>query len=306
MVKTLVCFLIIFLSSYSPAPAVVDPALLIENPQGISFDEQQLQRQFTLAYQLFAREIAPLNEDITVSIGEANCLRTGYNFVHNKVFFCPNKNVLNYGLNSVDVVNHELFHAFLCNHKPVLCGENMRADVHEGLADYFSYLLTPDESFGEHFYHQRPYVRRYHRTWRSGLVESDHARGNVYASELIQSRKTLKAALLLFDREIQSEVIVEVSGAEVSQLNRYRLALNQSMIIEFKFLPEAKVAKVEWENVPGMVIRRLSATTFEVRLTSRPATPKITASFFSPKGHQLGFKYFYFGLRKPFKAFPTI
>lgn len=306
MIKTLVCFIFIFLSSHSPVSAVVRPGLLIENPQGISFDELQLQKQFTRAYQLFASEIGPLEQDITISIGEANCLRTGYNFVHNKVFFCPNINVPHYGLNSIDVINHELFHAFLCNYKAALCGENMRADVHEGLADYFSYLLMPDEFFGEHFYHKLPYVRRYHTSWRSGLVESDHARGNVYASELIQTKQKLKAALLLFDREVQSEVIVEVSGAEVSHLNRYRLPLQQSMTIEFKFHPEAKVAKVEWRNVPGVVIRRLSPTAFEITLTSIPATPKVTAYFISREGKELGFKHFYFGLRKPLKAFPTI
>lgn len=182
----------------------------------------------------------------------------------------------------------------------------MRADVHEGLADYFSYLIMPDDFFGEHFYHELPFVRRYHTSWRSGLVESDHARGNVYASELIQTKQKLQAALLLFDRDVQSEVIVKVSGAEVSQLNRYRLALQQSMTIEFEFHSEAKVAKVEWRNVPGVVIRRLSATAFEISLTSNPKTPKVTASFISQEGHPLGFKNFYFGLRKPFKAFPTI
>ena len=69
----------------------------------------------------------------------------------NKIVFCNVNNLINYGLDSQDVFNHELFHALLYDMDPSLFTGDMKVYVHEALADYFSYLLNPKINFGENF-----------------------------------------------------------------------------------------------------------------------------------------------------------
>lgn len=275
--------------------AVEIPRLIIENPRALPINEVHLQKRFEAAYALFSREIGSLTQDLIISVGDADCLRTGYNFVLNKVHFCSNTNVKNHGLDSVDVIHHEFFHAFLCQNKSELCGPEMRADVHEGLADYFSYLLSPDEFFGESFYLNRPFVRKYKTNWRAGLVQGEHSRGNALANQLIKHRVSLKNSLGLFIAPINEEVTDEVTGVPKSHLNRYRLGPDEVMHIEFHFSPEAQVSRVVWQKVPGISIKRISEMVFTIQVTAKPASPKILARFLSLDGQELGQRVYYFG-----------
>ena len=293
MLKSFILLLLINMSLTTLA--VETPRLIIENATGLPVEKAFLQKRFQAAYALFSREIGPLSQDLVISVGNADCLRTGYNFVLNKVHFCSNTNVKNHGLESVDVIHHEFFHAFLCQYKSELCGPDMRADVHEGLADYFSYLLSPDEFFGESFYLNRPFVRRYKTNWRPGLVQGEHPRGNALASRLIKQRVSLKDSLDLFNVPINEEVTDEVTGVPKSRLNRYRLGPDEVMHIEFHFSPEAQVSRVVWQKVPGISIKRISEKVFTIQVTTKPASPKIMARFLSLDGQELGQSVYYFG-----------
>ena len=46
------------------------------------------------------------------------CLRTGYNFKENEIVFCPKKDIQKMGLDSLDVVYHEIFHYLFCQQYP--------------------------------------------------------------------------------------------------------------------------------------------------------------------------------------------
>lgn len=293
MLKSLILLLLIHMSLATQAVEI--PRLIIENARALPVDRAHLQKRFEAAYALFSRKIGPLSQDLVISVGDTDCLRTGYNFVLNKVHFCSNTNVKNHGLDSVDVIHHEFFHAFLCQYKSELCGPDMRADVHEGLADYFSFLLSPDEFFGEEFYLNRPFVRKYKTNWRPGLVQGDHPRGNALASQLIKHRLSFKDSLALFNVPINEEVSDEVTGVPKSHLNRYRLGPDEVMHIEFNFSPEAQVYRVIWQNVPGIRIKRIAEKVFTIQVTTKPASPRILARFLSLDGQELGQRVYYFG-----------
>ena len=290
-----VLLLLLFINLHISAQTEGALRLIIENAQGLHVDQKLLNKYFIQAYNFFEKEIGPLSQDITVSIGEANCLRTGFNFIQNKVHFCSNQRVKDHGLQSIDVINHELFHAFLCQYRSDLCGPEMRADVHEALADYFSYLLSPDEFFGEDFYQDQAFVRRYKTYWRAGLVQGEHTRGNALASQLIKNRVSLKDSLSLFKVPVIEEVTDKVTGVPKSHLNRYRLDSNEVMQIEFNFSPEVQVSRVIWQKVPGISIERVSENIFHIQVKTKPASPKMLVRFLSLDGRELGQRVYYFG-----------
>jgi hypothetical protein len=271
------------------------PELIIENPRQLNIRTQEIQGAFQHAYQLFAREIGPINRPFTISIAPSDCLRTGYNYVTNKIAFCETDKVEAFGLNSIDVINHEMFHAFICNYSSQLCSGRMRVDIHEGLADYFAYLLNPDQYFGEHFYLGFPYIRTYLTTWRPGLVQGDHERGNALASFLIQTRTSLRNALNVFRSTYIEEVNDAVRGVVKSPLNRYRLGRGVVMDIDFSFAPGAGVARVEWNLPRGLKVDRVGDKTFRIQIIEELSGLKAFAIFLAPNGAELGRRVYYFG-----------
>lgn len=274
------------------------PGLVIQNPNNIRINAAELNHHYKIAHDLFTREIGPLNVPLTIAIAPRDCVRTGFNFVSNQVVFCSNEKVINYGLDSVDVIYHEMFHAFLCNYSRNLCGNNMRVDVHEGLADYFAYLINPDAYFGENFYQGFGYIREYRTALRAGLVQGDHERGNAYASSFIQSRTSLRNALRLFSAPPQKEEVDDVvTGIEKSKLNRYRLKPNEIIGIEFKFAREAQVDRVVWKLPNGILVQELSPKTFRLKASQEIPASKAFAVFLSKNGAQLGSRTYYFGAK---------
>lgn len=271
------------------------PGLIIQNPGNYPVNSAELKHHYQVAYDLFSREVGPLKVPLTISIAPRDCVRTGYNFVNNQVVFCSNERVINLGLDSVDVIYHEMFHAFICNFSRNLCGNNMRVDVHEGLADYFAHLINPDTYFGENFYHGLGYIREYRTTWRPGLVQGDHERGNAYASSLIQSRASLRSALRLFSTPPQSEEVEDIiTGPSKSKLNRYRLKANEIMGVEFRFAPAAQVARVVWKLPPGVLIQEISPKSFRIKAAQAIPASKGFAIFLNRNGSELGSRTYYF------------
>jgi hypothetical protein len=272
------------------------PFLLVENPSDYPVHQEKLENLFTEALQHFEEEIGPLSEPITLAISPDDCLRTGYNRKTKKVIFCPGPGIINAGLDSLDVMNHELFHAFLCEFNPKLCATDKYDYLHEALADKFAYELSPDQAFGENFYRGTNFIRSYHSTWRVGLVKSDHERGTALASEFIRTNKKLKNLVEFFGHpEPLSEVEVKVEGRPASTLNRYRLTKDEVLKLSFQFSPAAKVESLKWELPEGASARQTGKSSFGITVNSRMKESKSYVIFMGQDGEELGREAFYFG-----------
>lgn len=275
------------------------PMLSIKNPKQYDFDQKQLEKQFQVAAEKFEKEIGPLTGTINVTVSPESCLRTGYNRSLDAVEFCPGKNILHAGLDSVDVINHEFFHAFICHYDETICDMQGKDYLHEAMADTFAYQLNSDDIFGERFYYDQLYVRKYKTSLRPGLVQGEHEKGNAYASIFISQNYSYQKMLSLFhEQDPKEEVRNIVTGAPESRLNRYRLPLNVSMQIEFLFDSAAEVTEVRWVVPDGVEVKEQSNFVFSLRLTRNPDTSKGFALFYDENGKELGRRAYYFGLKK--------
>jgi hypothetical protein len=240
----------------------------------------------------FREEIGSTDGEIKIDLNPSNCLRTGYQRTEKKVVFCSTSRVINGGLDSVDVINHEFFHALFCGKFPDLCEDHVNDHVHEALADAFAYRLNPDSYFGENFYTEHDYVRPYKTDWIPELVQKEHERGTAIASRIIGEGKPLSESLALFSTPVESFVKVDVTGAPYSRLNRYRFELNQPISIQFQFDPRAGVESVAWELPAGMT----SGPQLTVDETFRGG--KGLARFYSADKRELGRWTFYFSSKQ--------
>lgn len=258
-------------------------------------EKPRLEKLFLRAAQYFESELGKLDGSVRIEIAPSACLRTGYNRRTGSVVFCPNARVQNMGLNSIDVINHELFHAFLCLKHPEYCSGNERDDVHEALADVFAYRMNPDEYFGEGFYKNSAFIRAYQTNWRVGLVRTPHEKGLALASQIIQQNNLLASELVLFDRNPRIEVFDEITGLEASALNRYRLSLGQAIEIDFRFSSDLDGIQVSWPESSNIGFTRLGSTKF--RLTNRrlSSTEKIRVLFLDKEKKEIGGWNYYFG-----------
>ena len=144
------------------------------------------QRALDFFQENFGTAVRPLKFDLG---GGTTSLHTGYNLETDTIGFPKMKNVKNSGLDSVDIINHEIFHALICQNYPNTCTAAQMADpavlrLHEGLADYFAYLLNPDEHFGEDYLVQKPYLRSYQNDLTISLAPGPHAQGSALTSHL--------------------------------------------------------------------------------------------------------------------------
>lgn len=275
------------------------PQLIIKNNKQYPYDQQRLEDQFKTAYIEFEKEFSELEGSITLTISPDSCLRTAFNRESREVEFCPGKNVINAGLDSVDIINHELFHAFICSYDSNLCDMKEKDYLHEALADTFAYNLQPDDVFGENFYKNQLYLRKYKTTYRPGLVQGEHEKGNALSAQFIREKTPLIKVLPMFhEADIAEEVEDIVTGAPKSKLNRYRLPLNQSIQIEFLFAEIAGVHSVEWTVPEGVEVNAHSLTSFEIKMTSDPETSKGFSVFLAEDGTELGRRAYYFGIKK--------
>lgn len=275
------------------------PELIINNPSLYPLDQQKLESQYKVAYGQFEKEIGPLEGSITLTIAPKTCLRTGYDRESKEVVFCAGKNVINAGLDSIDIINHELFHAFICSYNENLCDLKEKDYVHEALADTFAYHLQPDDVFGENFYKNQLYLRKYKSTYRAGLVQGEHEKGNALSAQFIREKTPLIQVLPMFqDAHPEEEVEDIITGAPKSKLNRYRLPLNQAMQIEFQFAEIAGVHSVEWNVPEGVEVKATSLTSFEIKMTQDPESSKGFSVFLAEDGTELGRRAYYFGIKK--------
>lgn len=250
---------------------------------------QDLEKIRIEAVAAFTREFGVTDGKVAIDLNPSECLRTGYQRSTKKVVFCKSPKVINGGLESVDVINHEFFHALFCGKFPALCSTDEFDHAHEALADAFAYRLNPDQYFGENFYTDVKYIRPFQTNWLPELVQSEHEQGHALASKIIRAGKPLIESLNLFEERLPSFASVEVEGAPYSRLNRYRLEAGQELKIKFSFDPRAGVKEVQWDLPAGVEVD----TT--VRLTDEFKGGKAYARFLSHDKKELGRWTFYFG-----------
>lgn len=259
-----------------------------------SQDAARLKSIYEKAKILFEVELGELITDTVIEIAPSSCLRTGYNRRSGSVVFCPNAKVINSGLDSIDVINHELFHAFLCQRSKEICRSD-RDDLHEAMADVFAHRLNPDESFGENYYKDLSLIRPYKTDWRVGLVRSPHEKGLALASAFIKKRLSFLEMLPYFDEAPDNSVETLVRGTRVSSLNRYRLSPDEEIEIEFLFAPHEGELLVSFPDVKGLAFKRNGHRKFKVRNLSLSSSEKIRATFRDQADLEVGGMNFYLG-----------
>ncbi len=267
--------------------------LLRVMPEGHS-ETLKLERIFEMASAHFEKELGEVAGTIKIEISPSHCLRTGYNRRTQTVVFCPGLQTINAGLDSLDVIHHEFFHALLCQKHSRLCDGNERDDVHEAMADVFAHDLIPDDYFGENFYRKADYIRPYRTSWKMSLVRTHHERGLALASQALSQGLSLKEMLGFFDQKVETDVEARILGMEPSTLNRYRLKNGASLEIDFGFSPAWENMNVIWDKSQGLIFTRLSKTKFLITNSEMKKSEKIRVRFFQ-ENREVGGENFYFG-----------
>jgi hypothetical protein len=290
--------------------------LEISSSVAASIDEAFVRREVEAAIALYGRDVAPLHEPVSVVIDPPDCLRTGYDMPTRKVLFCKNDNTPRAGTASADVIHHEVFHAMLCQTKPAWCGSDAPVPLHEGLADYFAYVLAPDDLFGEGYYEDQAFVRRYRVPYCYSLVSGGHEKGNAIASALIARGHQLRdvAELVKGDALTVDALLTDntdacfsadapaiartVEGYPESTLERYRIRPDAPLTIRFEgndaFARRYPNLTVRWEPAPTLFsVTNLDERSFRIAVTGTNGFEKI-AALYVVDGEVVGGKSFYF------------
>jgi len=303
--------------------------LVVDPSQSGNINENKLRRATERAIDLFESKIALLKEKIAVAVGNGGCLRTGYNFSQKQINYCANTNTPQSGTASEDVVHHEMFHAMLCQIKPEWCeadflSNDSNVSLHEGLADTFAHHLESDDLFGEGFYNNAPYVRKYKSGECYNLVEGVHQKGNTVASLLIGSKFELIRMAAFFSgstftldalvgsdldrcfKQDGPQLAVVPENYPFSALERYRIQKDLPLLLNFNPNDALKARfptfKVRWDTAPTLFSIEEStsvggAQKFAVRVTGETGWEEVTAVY-EENGAAVGSESFYFVIKK--------
>jgi len=279
---------------------------IIDTRNSISNDEISTLRTRILRAQDFYNLISNNFEDIEVRINPDNCLRTGYDYKKHHINFCKNKNTINSGLDSIDIINHETFHFLYCGEFKENCTqEKMKSLDHkgymEGLADHFSYLMNTDKFFGEGFRIDFPYLRVYRNDLCFNLVSTPHLKGSALTSDLINSNlinlrtfyQNIDTALLTKKDCYSSNTMPILMAKDRKQSKRYWM--NKSSTISFAInLPKSFSLRL----ISHLKLFETDQTTSSVTIKSRQSKgyEKIQFEILSHK-KVVGFTQLYIGVR---------
>ena len=264
-------------------------------------------------------------------VGKASdTLRTGYNFVKDVVSLPHVDSVINAGLNSQDIINHEIFHALLLKAYPGLPSpddtKNGEVRLHEGLADLFAHRLGPDQAFGENYYISEPHVREYRNSLRVSLAAGSHAQGNAITSLLLQHQienEQIRSFLEAGDFSLEAlgklapslgqslardaQMAVEENVGSYPHSAKGRYWLEKDVPLEIAFQPNQTLQeahsdfRVVWTDKQGLpskkyVFEQTETNKFLVSGAPDADSEKVIARFYDGD-RVIGFKPFYFGVR---------
>ncbi len=310
-----------------PKPGTIE----ISAGADVSLEERvRLTSQAKAAVSYFAENFGPVTRPLRFEVGDqCLALRTGYNYELDVVRM-PRQDVLeNCGLESADVIRHEIFHALIFQAYPEVCTEAHLDDpnsvrLHEALADFFAHQLEPDQHFGEKYKVSDPYIREYRTDLTVSLSAGSHAQGNAITSHLLASEVTNQdiknflshgdftlEALSQTNQSLESSLARDASFSldekvenyPASGLGRYRLRAD--VPLDLTFSPNIALRdahpdlQIDWLNMKKMpsekfVFEQPSPGHFRISRTPEADTEKILARF-SEGDKVIGFRPFYFG-----------
>ena len=278
------------------------------------------------AVSFYRQSFGPADHPVRLDVRKSQAaLRTGYNTQSDTICFPDLKNLKNAGLDSVDVINHEVFHALTYQSYPDTRSKDPEAvRLHEGLADYFAYQLNPDEHFGEDFETDKPYLRSYRNGLTVSLSSGPHEQGSALTSLLLKNNvqpeqikqflstqpftleglasvsPDLKRGLDLDGSFALQEI---ASNCPPSPLHRYRISDGHPLQLAFE--PNSSLAAThpnlhqEWTTLSGIPSKLYTVTQenpghFSVEKAPGAGPEKLVALFLDGET-LLGSRPFYFG-----------
>lgn len=308
----------------------MDGMIQILGSQQISREQlQRLRRTAEEAMAFFEQHFGPVESPLKIDVGpDSPGLTTGYNLESDTISFPKTKHVVNLGLDSVDVIDHEIFHALVARRFPHTSTPEKMKDpdglrLHEGLADYFAYKLHPDRYFGENYRDDKEYLRDYNTQLAVSLAPGSHAQGNAITSLLLREGVELAQIRQFLERgEFTLEALQEISpelktalqrdaSFAVSQrvpnypqsaIHRYRIEPSRPLQVEFEpngpLLEAHPDFRVAWSTMEGLPsqhyqIEAKASHQFEVKSWEKSRPEKLLALFYDGKS-LIGSQPYYF------------
>ena len=122
---------------------------------------------------------------------------TAYSMERKEVGFSCAKKFINCGLNSKDIVSHEVFHGLFCMKFKKLCNPDFKLSedhqaAHEALAYFFGYTMNPDKYYGENYRQEMAAVRPFVKTLIPEIMVGTHGKGMGLFSALVSKKVQLE------------------------------------------------------------------------------------------------------------------
>ena len=282
------------------------------------------------AVDFFEQNFGPVQNPLKIDL-DPETLSTGYDLERDSIGFPQAGNLINRGLDSEDVIDHEIFHALVARRfphtsTPEAMGSPDGTRLHEGLADFFAYKLNPDQHFGENYRSDKAYLRDYHNDLCISLSPGSHAQGNAITANLLRSGvelaqireflqggdfslRGLQAVSPRLKDNLQRDGLFgvdQLSNYPESALKRYRIEPDRPLQLEFRPNPDLLQAhpdfRVAWSAMEGLpsrefVIRSLDQRRFEVAATPQSRPEKLLAVFYDGQ-RQIGCQPYYLSAAK--------
>ncbi len=302
----------------------IGPQVLIRyrgKPKAEPLGQAQLEKSLQRASQYFAEHLGPVKQPLEVEVGaQSDGLRTGYNYQTQRLCFPNLGGVHKAGTESADVVHHEAFHGLVVQNYPHTAKhlkDPQGIALHEGLADYFAYLLEPDSHFGEGYLLNEKPLRKYQNDLAFNLAAGPHAQGSVITRHLINNQVTpaqlrtflesedfsLKALAKIcpslaksLERDRQLDLREVIQGYPPSTRRRYRIQSEVPLQVELQ--PSAAIPwRVEWTGAKGAPVQFYDIQPQAeggFAITARPGAraEKVLAHFYS-EDRLVGFRPYY-------------
>ncbi|MBX3166613.1 MAG: hypothetical protein KF760_04340 [Candidatus Eremiobacteraeota bacterium] len=276
---------------------------------------QRLRQRAQRAVEFFEENFGPVSGPLKIDLEAQETLSTGYNAETATICFPEVRNLIDRGLDSVDVVDHEIFHALVARRFPSTGGPEVLNSsegqlLHESLADYFAYKMNPDPHFGENFRKDKEFLRSYHNDLTVSLSPGSHAQGNALTAHLLREQVELPqirqflqagdfrlAALQQVSPGLKQALARDASFAveqrvrqyPPSALNRYRIQPGRPLEVDFQ--PNAALLeahpnfRVDWSTMEGVpsrhyIMESQDGRHFQIESTPQSRPEKLLARYY--------------------------
>lgn len=283
------------------------------------------------AVQFFQQNFGQVSRPVAIDVEYTEfALRPGFRAQDDVVNFPANAQGFRPELGSRDIITHEVFHALMHQAYPQYSEpDKIRGSdfvrLHEGLADYFTHLLYPDDSFGEDRTGNSNPLRYYRNDRRVSLSPGGHAQGNAITSYLIKNQVspaqirgfleggqfTLEA-LAAVDEGLSADLKLDqtfelqdqIFNYQSSVLHRYWLEQGRPLGVSFQSNEALSAAhpelRVRWVNPSGFPVSKFEIRaqqdgSFQITPLAESGTEKVIA-LFEEGDRLLGSRPFYFGV----------